>query len=242
MKKAIIMGVIVGIAVLSPVLAMSISPIREALLGLTPEEQILTIADRIEEDKQSTQEEVERLESMIVEQGEIQDKKRECEKRCEENRFCVYNDEKHWHCHGDIFSDAKIGCEVEKGERYKQTDERIERKKDTIKEIEDDIEELEEEIDDLENCHDADEIPDLKECEKKGGCNACGSRSDSMIKGKEKFKEKEEENKKIQERELSEMKEQRNTIESHYQECLSEADSGYALCEEMSQDCNMIFE
>jgi|GEM_PF-6973801 len=229
-NKIIIIVIVIGVSVLSPVLAMSISPIREALLGLTPEEQTLAIADRIEEDKQSTQEEVERLESMIVEQGEIQDKKRECEKKCEENRFCVYNNEKHWHCHGDIFSDAKTGCEVEKRERYNQTDEQIKRKEKDIEELEESIEELEEEIKDLE--------------EEKDECviKYCKKRADGMKEFVEDRKEKEEENKKIQERELSEMKEQRNTIESHYQECLSEADSNIARCEELSNDCNKIFE
>jgi hypothetical protein len=133
MKKIITIGVIIGIIILSPALAMSISPIREALLGLAPEEQILAIADRIEADKQDTQEEVERLEALIVKQGEVQDKKRECEKKCEENRFCVYNEEKHWHCHGDIFSDAKSGCMVEREERYKEVNDDIERKKDRYK-------------------------------------------------------------------------------------------------------------
>lgn len=49
MNKTIATIAIAGAALLSPVAGMSITPVREALLGLAPEEQITTLADKIDE-------------------------------------------------------------------------------------------------------------------------------------------------------------------------------------------------
>ena len=68
MKNIIITGVIATTALVSPALAMSISPTREALLGLTPDEKILEIADQLDTSKEETKKEMERLQNVIEEQ------------------------------------------------------------------------------------------------------------------------------------------------------------------------------
>jgi hypothetical protein len=51
MNKAIATAAIVGAAILSPVASMGITPVREALLGLAPEDQIVALADKIDENR-----------------------------------------------------------------------------------------------------------------------------------------------------------------------------------------------
>jgi hypothetical protein len=51
MNKTIATAAIVGAAILSPVASMGITPVREALLGLAPEDQIVALADKIDESR-----------------------------------------------------------------------------------------------------------------------------------------------------------------------------------------------
>jgi len=55
MKKVIITIAIIAGIVTIPVLGMAITPTRDLLLGLTPDEKILALADRIDENRMSTE-------------------------------------------------------------------------------------------------------------------------------------------------------------------------------------------
>lgn len=48
MKRAFLSVLVITVVVLSPVLAMGVSPTRHLLLGLVPEEAVLTLADEID--------------------------------------------------------------------------------------------------------------------------------------------------------------------------------------------------
>jgi septal ring factor EnvC (AmiA/AmiB activator) len=51
MNKIVATAAIAGAAILSPVASMGVSPVREALLGMAPDEQILSLADKIDESR-----------------------------------------------------------------------------------------------------------------------------------------------------------------------------------------------
>ena len=55
MKKSLIIFGIVVAVVLLPVLGMAISPTRDLLLGLTPDNQILALADKIDQNRVSSE-------------------------------------------------------------------------------------------------------------------------------------------------------------------------------------------
>ena len=55
MKKSLIIFGIVAAVVLLPVLGMAISPTRDLLLGLTPDNQILALADKIDQNRVSSE-------------------------------------------------------------------------------------------------------------------------------------------------------------------------------------------
>ncbi len=78
MNKAIATAAIIGAAIISPVAAMGISPTREALLGLAPNEAILKVADEIDTNKANmtqtlseTNQKVSDLEKTVADQESV---------------------------------------------------------------------------------------------------------------------------------------------------------------------------
>jgi hypothetical protein len=66
MNKTIAAAAIAGVAILSPVASMGITPVREALLGLAPEDQILTLADKIDESRVANDQKISALEQELA--------------------------------------------------------------------------------------------------------------------------------------------------------------------------------
>lgn len=67
MKKTLTTLAIAAGVISAPVLSMSITPTRELLLGLTPDEQILAIADKLDTDKTELQQKLDDKEQKITE-------------------------------------------------------------------------------------------------------------------------------------------------------------------------------
>lgn len=73
MKKVLIIIGVVALCLATPILGMSISPTRSLLLGLAPDEQILTLADQIDENRISSEQKMLELQSTIdVQQAELE--------------------------------------------------------------------------------------------------------------------------------------------------------------------------
>jgi vacuolar-type H+-ATPase subunit I/STV1 len=66
MNKTIATAAIAGVAILSPVAAMSVTPVRDALLGLAPEEQIVTLADEIDKSRVENEQKLATLEQELA--------------------------------------------------------------------------------------------------------------------------------------------------------------------------------
>jgi chromosome segregation ATPase len=74
MKKALITIAIITGIVVTPILGMAITPTRDLLLGLTPDEKILALADRIDENRSTAETKLTELQSIIDSQkSEIAD-------------------------------------------------------------------------------------------------------------------------------------------------------------------------
>jgi hypothetical protein len=65
MNKTIATAAIAGSIILSPVAAMSVTPVRDALLGLAPEEQIVTLADEIDKSRVENEQKVAVLQEQV---------------------------------------------------------------------------------------------------------------------------------------------------------------------------------
>jgi peptidoglycan hydrolase CwlO-like protein len=65
MKKALITIAIITGIVVTPILGMAITPTRDLLLGLTPDEKILTLADKIDENRSTAETKLTELQSII---------------------------------------------------------------------------------------------------------------------------------------------------------------------------------
>ena len=61
-------AIIVGTAFVSPIAGMAISPVREALLGLAPEDAILKVADQVDANRQKNDEELATLKTLVEDQ------------------------------------------------------------------------------------------------------------------------------------------------------------------------------
>jgi TolA-binding protein len=66
MNKTIATAAIAGSIILSPVAAMSVTPVRDALLGLAPEEQIVTLADEIDKSRVENEQKLATLEQELA--------------------------------------------------------------------------------------------------------------------------------------------------------------------------------
>jgi septal ring factor EnvC (AmiA/AmiB activator) len=66
MNKTIATAAIAGVAILSPVAAMSVTPVRDALLGLAPEEQIVALADEIDKSRVENEQKLASLEQELA--------------------------------------------------------------------------------------------------------------------------------------------------------------------------------
>lgn len=73
MKKTLIIVGIVAAVILLPVLGMAISPTRNLLLGLAPDEQILALADKIDENRLSNEQAKSETDAKITEMQSIID-------------------------------------------------------------------------------------------------------------------------------------------------------------------------
>lgn len=68
-KKLIILVIIAGI-IGTPIIAMSISPTRDLLLGMTSDEAVLALADKIDESRVDNEKKIQELQSTIDNQSE----------------------------------------------------------------------------------------------------------------------------------------------------------------------------
>lgn len=93
MQKALIIGGIVLTAILASILAMGIGEARSLLLGLVPEEAILQLADKIDEQRITTEQikaendqKTEEIQSVIVDQQtKLEEQQRMIEEQDAEN-------------------------------------------------------------------------------------------------------------------------------------------------------------
>jgi septal ring factor EnvC (AmiA/AmiB activator) len=76
MNKTIVTAAIAGVAILSPVAAMSVTPVRDALLGLAPEEQIVTLADEIDKSRVDNEQKLTELQELISTQQKTIDEQK----------------------------------------------------------------------------------------------------------------------------------------------------------------------
>lgn len=65
MKKALVTAVIVGTAILSPLIGMGISQTREAILGLAPDQAVLELADKIDSNRVSNDQKLSDLQTLV---------------------------------------------------------------------------------------------------------------------------------------------------------------------------------
>lgn len=65
MKKSLITLGIVGAVVLVPVLGMAITPTRDLILGMAPDQAVLSLADKIDTNKVDVEQKTEELQSLI---------------------------------------------------------------------------------------------------------------------------------------------------------------------------------
>jgi len=70
LKKALFPALLVLTIVLAPVLAMSVSPTRSLLLGLAPEEAVLTLADQLDKNRIETEAKVTELQAVVEAQNQ----------------------------------------------------------------------------------------------------------------------------------------------------------------------------
>lgn len=89
MKKSLIIGGIVAGIVLVPVLGMAISPTRDLILGMAPDTAVLSLADKIDENRVNVDSKTAELQSLIdtqrtqiaEQQSIIDDQKAELDKQ-----------------------------------------------------------------------------------------------------------------------------------------------------------------
>lgn len=67
MKKVVLASVIAATVVLSPVVAMGISPARDLILGLAPDEAVLKIADTIDTDRVNIEQKMKEKDEQLAE-------------------------------------------------------------------------------------------------------------------------------------------------------------------------------
>lgn len=77
MNKTIATAAITGAIILSPVASMGISPVREALLGLAPEEQIINLAEQIDTNRLANEQKLAENEAKLTELQELVAKQNE---------------------------------------------------------------------------------------------------------------------------------------------------------------------